>query len=198
MTNPGKGGYGKRAPYETVHYRIPKPIKPIVQMLASRFRELVGGDAIDPQGENLISKIKAAIADDLDDDQIPYDFDPRDEHWQDKSVDEDEEVDNDIGPDDYDDDELEPTHAEVEKAQAAINHKLLLEVRMLDREVAELKARLQSADDSLFQYQLTSDMTKAKVATAKIFLEEFLSKQSRESKAMRAKIEEAFNLIDSI
>lgn len=197
MLNPGRGGRGKRAPYNTIHYRIPEPIKPVVEMLADRFRQLIGGGVSDPSGEDLIRRIEVAIAGDLDDDQIPYNFDPRDEHWQDKGVDEDEDLDNDIGPDEYDDDS-EPTHAEVEKAQAATNHKLSLGVKMLDREVAELKARLQSADESIFQYQLTSDMTKAKIATARTFLEEFLAKSSRESKAMRGKIEEAFKLVDSI
>lgn len=34
-----KGGRGKKAPYKTVHYRIPEPIKPIVEDIADKFRE---------------------------------------------------------------------------------------------------------------------------------------------------------------
>lgn len=41
MSNPGKGGRGKSAPYQTVHYRIPEPIKPTVERLAAAYRILV-------------------------------------------------------------------------------------------------------------------------------------------------------------
>jgi hypothetical protein len=35
------GGRGKKAPYKTEHYRIPVPIKPLVQVLANQYRELM-------------------------------------------------------------------------------------------------------------------------------------------------------------
>jgi|GEM_PF-1755866 len=35
------GGRGKKAPYKTEHYRIPVPIKPLVQALAHQYRELI-------------------------------------------------------------------------------------------------------------------------------------------------------------
>lgn len=41
MSNPGKGGRGKAAPYSTVHYRIPEPIKPTVERLAAAYRIMV-------------------------------------------------------------------------------------------------------------------------------------------------------------
>lgn len=36
-----KGGRGKRAPYETTHARIPKPLKPLIDKLSAKYRELV-------------------------------------------------------------------------------------------------------------------------------------------------------------
>ena len=37
-----KGGRGKKAPYETVHYRIPKPLKSIIQKFTSTYKSLLG------------------------------------------------------------------------------------------------------------------------------------------------------------
>ena len=42
MNNFTKGGRGKKAPYETVHYRIPKPIKSTVQKLSNTYKNLFG------------------------------------------------------------------------------------------------------------------------------------------------------------
>ena len=42
MTGYTKGGRGKKAPYETVHYRIPKPLKSTVQKLSNTYRNLFG------------------------------------------------------------------------------------------------------------------------------------------------------------
>ena len=41
MSNPGRGGRGKSAPYSSVHYRIPEPIKPTVERLAAAYRIMV-------------------------------------------------------------------------------------------------------------------------------------------------------------
>ena len=38
MTDFTKGGRGKKAPYETVHYRVPKPLKSTVQKLSNTYR----------------------------------------------------------------------------------------------------------------------------------------------------------------
>ena len=40
MNNFTKGGRGKKAPYETVHYRIPKPLKSTVQKLSNTYKSL--------------------------------------------------------------------------------------------------------------------------------------------------------------
>ena len=42
MANFTKGGRGKKAPYETVHYRIPKPLKLTIQKLANAYKNLLG------------------------------------------------------------------------------------------------------------------------------------------------------------
>ena len=41
MANFTKGGRGKKAPYETVHYRIPKPLKSTIQKLTSAYKNLL-------------------------------------------------------------------------------------------------------------------------------------------------------------
>ena len=41
MTDFTKGGRGKKAPYETVHYRIPKPLKSTIQKLSNTYRNLL-------------------------------------------------------------------------------------------------------------------------------------------------------------
>ena len=42
MANFTKGGRGKKAPYETVHYRIPKPLKLTIQKLTNAYKNLLG------------------------------------------------------------------------------------------------------------------------------------------------------------
>jgi len=39
-------GRGQKAPYETTHYRIPKPIKPMVERIAEEYKQCLfaGGD----------------------------------------------------------------------------------------------------------------------------------------------------------
>jgi hypothetical protein len=41
-----KLGRGQKAPYETTHYRIPKPIKPLVERIAEEYKQCLfaGGD----------------------------------------------------------------------------------------------------------------------------------------------------------
>ncbi len=49
-----KGGKGKRAPYETIMLRIPLPIKPLVQEIASQYRHRAEMSAL---GEEIAEKI---------------------------------------------------------------------------------------------------------------------------------------------
>ncbi len=60
MVNPGVGGRGKRAPYETVHYRIPKPVKPVVERLSQAYRQLVVGE-IHSGDQQLLRRVEDAI-----------------------------------------------------------------------------------------------------------------------------------------
>lgn len=57
-----KGGRGKKAGYETQMYRIPTPLRPVVEAMGLQFRLLWDGIS-DPKGEKLISRIQAAIPD---------------------------------------------------------------------------------------------------------------------------------------
>ncbi len=61
MSNPGKGGRGKVAPYTTTHYRIPEPIKLTVERFASMYRILVGAEDLEAS-ENLIKSVNNAIS----------------------------------------------------------------------------------------------------------------------------------------
>ena len=57
MTDYTKGGTGKKAPYETVHYRVPKPLKLTVQKLSNTYRNLFGTKYFD----ELIVNVKETI-----------------------------------------------------------------------------------------------------------------------------------------
>lgn len=57
-----KGGRGKKTGYETQMYRIPTPLKPVVEAMGMQFRLLWDG-LIDPKGENLISRLEQVIPD---------------------------------------------------------------------------------------------------------------------------------------
>ena len=58
--NPGLGGRGKRAPYKTTHYRMPVALKPIVEEMAGKYRELV--DEYEADDPALISAVISAIS----------------------------------------------------------------------------------------------------------------------------------------
>lgn len=61
LTNPGRGGRGKIAPYQTIHYRIPKPIKPTTERLAAAYRFLVGTN-FEEGVQVLLQQVDEAIA----------------------------------------------------------------------------------------------------------------------------------------
>lgn len=52
--NPGNGGRGRKAPYDSTHYRIPLPLKPAIENIASRYRDLVS-DYDQPDNPDLIN-----------------------------------------------------------------------------------------------------------------------------------------------
>lgn len=54
MSSSSKGGRGKKAPYNTVHYRIPEPIKASVERFAFAYRNLIFTD--DLEGCNSLVK----------------------------------------------------------------------------------------------------------------------------------------------
>jgi hypothetical protein len=56
------GGRGKKAPYKTEHYRIPAPIKPLVQALANQYRELVSVNNTELSFVTLVELVKDQVA----------------------------------------------------------------------------------------------------------------------------------------
>lgn len=58
--NPGVGGRGKRAPYNTTHYRIPEILKPLVEKMAANYRELVT-EYDDPNDTGLVKAVLSTI-----------------------------------------------------------------------------------------------------------------------------------------
>lgn len=66
MTFTGKGGRGHKAPYSTIHYRIPVTIKPIVEKLAYKFKEIVDNYL---EVEELLNRVDQAIDNNNDENQ---------------------------------------------------------------------------------------------------------------------------------
>lgn len=61
MNDYGKGGRGKKAPYKTVHYRIPEPIKQTVELLANRYRHLASSELID-EANQILEQVQDTVS----------------------------------------------------------------------------------------------------------------------------------------
>jgi len=59
--NPAAGGRGKRAPYNTIHYRIPHAIKSSVEKISKAYKALVS-DYDNPYDQRLIEEAEGAIS----------------------------------------------------------------------------------------------------------------------------------------
>lgn len=183
-----KGGRGKRAPYETVMYRIPAPIKPVVELIGHTYRLLVDGVA-DPNGEQLIRRVEDAVyATGYQPQSDPEDFDP------------------DI------DDQSEPTDAEVIKTQVKMIQELTTAEKVLERELAELKNQQSQQEAEL--NELRSQLEKIRAAErdaleqvischsdafeAADILKAALKLKSNAGGAIKREIEKALPLIDDV
>ncbi len=71
MADPGRGGKGRKAPYDSTLVRVPLPLKPLVVALIYAWRNRLGG-SIDPKGESLVTQVERALAT-ADSDNIPVD-----------------------------------------------------------------------------------------------------------------------------
>lgn len=60
MSELAKGGRGKKAPYNTAHYRMPEPLKPLCEELSANYRELIT-EYTDPHDPALITAVLGAI-----------------------------------------------------------------------------------------------------------------------------------------
>jgi hypothetical protein len=65
-----KGGRGKKAPYQTSHYRIPQPIKPTVEMLAEQYRELIAAELM-AEAEEMLERVQGTISGNVSDEDKP-------------------------------------------------------------------------------------------------------------------------------
>lgn len=59
MTEFIKGGRGKKAPYETTHYRVPEPCKNTVELVCKTWKHLVSNEGVDSDSvKNLVTAIE--------------------------------------------------------------------------------------------------------------------------------------------
>lgn len=188
MTDFIKGGRGKRAPYETVMYRIPVPIKAVVEKIGFAYRLLADG-IVDPKGEQLIKRVENAIA--------ATGYQPESNN---------EDFDPDI------DDPSEPTDSEVIKTQVKMIERLTTEVKVLERELAEAQER--RSQEELELNQLRSQLEKIKASEkdaldqlcdchsdafkAADILKSALKLKSNAGGAIKQEIKKALLLIDDI
>jgi len=61
MLDPGLGGKGRKAPYNSTLVRVPLPLKPLIVSLIFTWRNCLGG-IIDPNGSELVRQVESAIA----------------------------------------------------------------------------------------------------------------------------------------
>jgi len=61
MADPGKGGKGKKAPYDSILVRVPLPLKPLVRSLIFAWRNQLGS-ILDTNGDSLRNQVESAIA----------------------------------------------------------------------------------------------------------------------------------------
>lgn len=185
-----KGGRGKRAPYETVMYRIPAPIKPVVELIGHTYRLLVDGVA-DPKGEQLIRRVEDAVY------ATGYQPQPQ------------------SNPEDFDpdiNDPSEPTDVEVIKTQVKMIESLTTEVKVLERELTEAQERRSQQELEINQLRLQLEQFKAleKNATEQLcechsdafkaadILKAALKLKSNAGGAIKREIEKALPLIDDV
>jgi len=60
MADPGKGGKGKKAPYDSTLVRVPLPLKPLVKSLIFAWRNQLGS-ILDTNGDSLRNQVESAI-----------------------------------------------------------------------------------------------------------------------------------------
>ena len=61
MLDPGLGGKGRKAPYNSTLVRVPLPLKPLIVSLIFTWRNCLGG-IIDPNGSKLVKQVENALA----------------------------------------------------------------------------------------------------------------------------------------
>lgn len=64
MQFPIKGGRLQKFPHGITHVRVPVPIKPTVELLVSRYKQIYGSDH-DPDEELMMHRFQAFLAQDI-------------------------------------------------------------------------------------------------------------------------------------
>lgn len=132
MTTFIKGGRGKKAPYQTVMYRIPMPIKPAVELFAQVYRSTLQAEEAGLVADRLIEGVTKALN--------PDNAEPLPAPDKDDEDDEDDE-----DEDDYD----EITDKEALRIQASRNLELINELRFYKRHLNEAEDELKALKDEL-------------------------------------------------
>lgn len=186
-----KGGRGKKTGYQTEMYRIPSPVRPVIEKLGMQFRLLWDGVS-DPKGEKLISRIEIAIPD-CEQPLIDKLISSKEEVSISDIKYEDEEDTKEVEPD-----EPDTTDEQTIRDQADKNFKLLTENRMLDRELSEVRSQLASCKtlEKDATEQLALEMSNGFKAAD--ILKEALKLKAGNGGAIKVKIKEALQLIDDI
>ncbi len=177
-----KGGRGKRAPYQTVMYRIPAPIKPVVEILGHTYRLLV--DKVDPTGESLIKRVENAIAATTGYEQPQIQKLQADE----KNNDSDDESDN--KDDDLDiDDDSEPSDDDVIKTQVKMIQSTLLDIKLCQSELAEVKQERSQLDKELNELHARNGDLNLEIAKLQEKLADQVKRSNSELEQVRSQLE---------
>lgn len=63
MQFPSKGGRSQKFPHGITHVRVPVPVKPVIELIIQRYKQLYGSDC-DPDGQLMIYRVYAFLAQD--------------------------------------------------------------------------------------------------------------------------------------
>jgi prefoldin subunit 5 len=159
------GGRGKTAPYKTMQMRVPVPVKPLLENIVERFRS----------GETLSLNLNTSLEDtvsiksntSLEDDVQDFDDDDDDDFYNDDS---------------------EPTNAEVIKTQVKNLQSLKADVRLLERELAEVKEARSQLDQELNELHARNGDLNLEITNLQEKLAE-VEREGSEVEQLRARLE---------
>lgn len=150
-----KGGRGKVAPYKTQHYRIPLPIKPVVELLANAYRQTLGS-LNDPKGDHLIEKVKIALSISTDELNKPVTKLLED----DLSEDDEEDFEEDFEETETEEERKHYDKLADERRKNSIRD-LRLDISVLEREAVGYQETIKVLEQELVEVRLQLEKTRA-------------------------------------